>query len=404
MSGAVLSSAANRTAQGVADRVTRGRREAPVSQSGKFRSTKPASAPLWEPDEAPTERARFVTNPMSARPPGGPTAGGISNPFGTAPASSRALSADAPTPAVPLASLLEDTQEDRLWGGSDGERKTALEAAEQDLTLYRLAIDATNLNYEQSFTILALTVEFFHKGEHVERVEQHAPRVAAGVILRVQKQLNSEPLRILAPFYLNQLRSIFQAWHLYRELAKAIDNRGDFLVRMRGKGDQLILDSLFSEEGRSMLAARVDGFTSACARLQLNSEALKRAEWIGKLLMYRTENDQWQVPPEACLGLCTRLLREINDDTVMGAIRNLAAASWDGLCKETNYLRDGFAGIVTEDTGHGVILIRTAVPMVGIPVLPAEDSVSYFPEHDAFREQDKDKRERPKDGVFRLIV
>lgn len=153
-----------------------------------------------------------------------------------------------------------------------------------------------------------------------------------------------------------------------------------------------------------MLAARVDGFTSACARLQLNSEALKRAEWIGKLLMYRTENDQWQVPPEACLGLCTRLLREINDDTVMGAIRNLAAASWDGLCKETNYLRDGFAGIVTEDTGHGVILIRTAVPMVGIPVLPAEDSVSYFPEHDAFREQDKDKRERPKDGVFRLIV
>ena len=381
-----------------------GRREASVSQSGKFRSTKPASAPLWEPDEAPTERARFVTNPMSARPPGGPTAGGLSSPFGTAPASSRALSPDAPTPAVPLASLLEDTQEDRLWGGSDGERKTALEAAEQDLTLYRLAIDATNLNYEQSFTILALTVEFFHKGEHVERVEQHALRVAAGVILRVQKQLNSEPLRILAPFYLNQLRSIFQAWHLYRELAKAIDNRGDFLVRMRGKGDQLILDSLFSEEGRSMLAARVDGFTSACGRLQLNSEALKRAEWIGKLLMYRTENDQWQVPPEACLGLCTRLLREINDDTVMGAIRNLAAASWDGLCKETNYLRDGFAGIVTEDTGHGVILIRTAVPMVGIPVLPEADSVSYFPEHDAFRDPEKDRKERSRDGVFRLIV
>ena len=153
-----------------------------------------------------------------------------------------------------------------------------------------------------------------------------------------------------------------------------------------------------------MLAARVDGFTGACARLQLNSEALRRAEWIGKLLMYKTENDHWQVPPEACLVLCTRLLREINDYTVMGAIRNLAAASWDGLCKETNYLRDGFTDVVKEDTGHGVILIRTAVPMVGIPVLPEADSVSYFPEHDAFRDPEKDRKERSRDGVFRLIV
>lgn len=379
--------------------------------TGKVRHTKPATGPAWRPDEAPTDRARlekieaarFHTNPMSARPPGA-TSGGVASAYGTAQPSSRPLSPDAPTPAFPLASILEDTQEERLWGGSDGERRTALEAAEQDLTLYRLAIDATNLTYEQSFTILALTVEFFHKGEHVERVEQHALRTAAGVILRVQKHLNSEPLRILAPFYLNQLRAIFQAWHLYRELVKAIDNRGDFLVRMRGKADRLILDSLFSEEGRSMLAARVDGFIDACARLQFNSEALKRSEWIGKLLMYRTENDQWQVPPEACLGLCTRLLREIHDESLMGAIRNLAAASWDGLCKETNYLRDVFSDVAKEDTGHGVILIRTAVPTVGIPVAPAEEAVPYFPEHNAFRDQDKERKDRPKDGVVRLIV
>lgn len=334
------------------------------------------------------EKERFVTNPMTAR-------ARPSGQFDTAPVSSKPLSPDAPTPAVPLATLLDEAQEDTLWGEPD--RKTAEDAGSQELTLYRLAIDAANLNYEQSFTILALTVEFFNKGEHVERIEQQALRTAAGVILRVQRLLDNEPMRILAPFYLNQLRNIFQAWHLYRELAKAIDHRSDFLVRMRGKTDRLILDSLFSEEGRSMLAARVEGFISACARLQLNSEALKRAEWIGKLLMYKTENEQWQVPPEACLGLCTRLLREIHDETLMGALRNLAAASWEGLCKETNYMRDLFSDESVERTA-GVILIRTPVPTVGITVENV-DSVPYFPEHNAFSDRDK----KPRPPAVRLV-
>jgi len=336
--------------------------------------------------------------------PGRATNGIASSPFSTASQmSSLRVSPDAPTPAVPLASLLDEAQQDYLWG-SERETKTARDADAQDLTLYRLAIDAGNLNYEQAFTILALTVEFFHKGEHVERVEQHALRTAAGVILRVHRQLDHEQLRVLAPFYLNQLRNIFQAWHLYRELVKAIDNRSDFLLRMRGKTDQLILDSLFSEEGRSMLAARVEGFTSACVRMQLSSEPLRRAEWIGKLLMYKTDNDAWQVPPEACLGLCTRLLREIHDEALMGALRNLAAASWEGLCRETNYLRDLFSEGTVEDVGRGVILIRTAVPTVGIHV-ENEESVPYFPEHNAFRDQEKKRRERgDKDGVVRLIV
>ena len=227
------------------------------NSSGQQKNTKKSvTRPI---DVASPEQERFVTSPMAARPPvpGRATAGNYTtNPFVTSHVSSRALAPDAPTPAVPLVSLLEEAQEDRLWGGAEVERKTAREAAEQDLTLYRLAIDASNLNYEQAFTILALTVEFFHKGEHIERVEQHALRTAAGVVLRIHRQLENEPLRILAPFYLNQLRHVFQAWHLYRELAKAIDNRSDFLVRMRGKTDRLILDSLFSEEGRSMLAAR----------------------------------------------------------------------------------------------------------------------------------------------------
>ena len=168
---------------------------------------------------------------------------------------------------------------------------------------------------------------------------------------------------------------------------------------MRGKTDQLILDSLFSEEGRSMLAARVEGFISASTRLQLNSEALRRAEWIGKLLMYRTEGDQWQVPPEACLGLCTRLLREIHDETLMGALRNLAAASWEGLCKETNYLRDLFGDeTAASDREPGVILIRTQVPTIGAR---SEDGevVPYFPEHNAFRDKNKDRKER----IVRLV-
>ena len=173
---------------------------------------------------------------------------------------------------------------------------------------------------------------------------------------------------------------------------------------MRGKTDQLILDSLFSEEGRSMLAARVEGFISACSRMQLASEPLRRAEWIGKLLMYKTELDQWQVPPEACLGLCTRLLREIHDEALMGALRNLAAASWEGLCKETNYLRDLFVEGSAEDVARGVILIRTPVPMVGIPVSNVE-SVPYFPEHNAFRDLERKRRDRDdKGGVVRLIV
>lgn len=376
------------------------------SDSGQQKITKRS---VTRPIEAvPPEQERFVTSPLVVRPqPGRPTGGLGTNPFATSQISSRPLSPDAPTPAVPLESLLDEAQADYIWGSSEVEGKTSRDASEQDLTLYRLAIDAGNLNYEQAFTIIALTVEFFHKGEHIERIEQHALRTAAGVILRIRRQLENEPLRILAPFYLNQLRHIFQAWHLYRELAKAIDNRSDFLVRMRGKTDRLILDSLFSEEGRSMLAARVDGFIQACQHLQLNSEPIKRAEWIGKLLMYRTETDQWQVPPEACLGLCTRLLREIHDEELMGALRNLAEASWEGLCKETNYLRDLFSEDSVEDVARGVILIRTPVPSVGIPVDTTVDVVPYFPEHNAFRDQErrrKEKEDKERGGIFRLIV
>jgi hypothetical protein len=316
--------------------------------------------------------------------------------------SSKPLSPDAPTPAVPLASLLEEAQEDARWVVQQVEHSTSPNAGEQELSLYRLAIDANTLTYEQCYTILALTVEFFNKGEHVERVEQQALRTAAGVLLRTQAALRDEPLRILAPFYLQQLRNIFQAWHLYRELVKAIDSRSDFLVRMGGKSDRLIVDSLFSEEGRSMLASRVDSLIYACTLLQLDSDALKRVEWIGKLLMYRTEDGTWQVPAESCLGLCTRLLREINDDTVMGAMRRLALASWEGLCIESNYLRDMFADPALDDRGQGVVLIRSSVPVVGLPVSQQEDVV-YFPDHNSFRNVDKDKKEKYLNG-FRLVI
>jgi hypothetical protein len=377
------------------------------SLKGKVGQTKKSASGPRPVEAASPEQERFVTSPMTGRSLVARSTDGLTtSPFSTSALASRRISPDAPTPAVPLSSLLDEAQQDYIWN-TQAETKTAREAGEQDLTLYRLAIDAGNLNYEQAFTILALTVEFFHKGEHIERVEQHALRTAAGVILRIHRQLENEPLRILAPFYLNQLRNIFQAWHLYRELAKAIDNRSDFLVRMRGKTDQLILDSLFSEEGRSMLAARVEGFISACSRMQLASEPLRRAEWIGKLLMYRTETDQWQVPPEACLGLCTRLLREIHDEALMGALRNLAAASWEGLCKETNYLRDLFAEASVEDATRGVILIRTPVPTVGIPVNNVE-SVPYFPEVNAFHDLARKRRDKgdkgDKGGVVRLIV
>ncbi len=361
-----------------------------------------SSEPLREPNEfstrvlsprpaVPSETGRFATNPLVAAAMRSASSA-LTGPSRSA--SSRPLAPDAPTPAVPLASLLDEAQQDKLWSGGESGAKASPDAAEQEFTLYRLAIDASNLSYEQAFTILALTVEFFHKGDHIERVEQQALRTAAGVILRVNSGLSDGTLRILAPFYLQQLRFIFQAWHVYRELVKAIDNRSDFLVRMRGRTDQLIIESLFSEEGRSMLAARVDAFAQSCARLQLqDAEALKRAEWIGKLLMYKTDAG-WQVPPEGCIGLCTRLLREINDDTVMGQMRRLAASSWDGICKETNFLRDLFADLDAspEDRAKGVILIKTEVPLVGLRVIEEQD-VLYFPDHNAFRAPEKKKEQ-----------
>lgn len=375
-----------------------------LSPSEQLRQRKQDTKAARPPEAAPPERSRFVTSPVSAAFPMSLRPAEPEKKFTTSQLSSKPLSPDAPTPAVPLASLLEEAEADHLFSGVELEYKVAPSAGAQEQSLYRLAIDADNLNYEQAFTILALTVEFFHKGEHIERVEQHALRTAAGVLLHIRRQLDDEPLRILAPFYLDQLRNIFQSWHLYRELAKAIDNRSDFLVRMRGKLDKLILDSLFSEEGRSMLAARVDSFIQSCSKMQLNSEPLKRAEWIGKLLMYKTETGEWQVPSEACLGLCTRLLREIHDQALMGALRNLAAASWMGLCRETNYLRDIFIEGAVEDIAQGIILIRTPVPDVGIEVQTA-DSVPYFPEVNAFRDQEKARKGKKGDGgIVRLVV
>ena len=74
----------------------------------------------------------------------------------------------------------------------------------------------------------------------------------------------------------------------------------------------------------------------------------------------------------------------------------LAAASWAGLCKETNYLRDLFGEEAVGSAPHNVILIRTAVPTVGIEIENGE-TVPYFPEHNAFRGR------KQKDRVVRLV-
>jgi hypothetical protein len=97
------------------------------------------------------------------------------------------------------------------------------------------------------------------------------------------------------------------------------------------------------------------------------------------------------------------VLREIHDEELMGALRNLALASWEGLCKETNYLRDLFTDETEEEAAHGVILIRTPVPPVGIE-LDSSDAVPYFPEHNAFRDLRRRKDRSDKAGVVRLIV
>jgi hypothetical protein len=354
-------------------------------------------------DAAPSELARFVTTPLvtAARYLVASDAN-LRTSHLLASASSKPMASDGPTLAVPLAALLAEAQDDILWVDTR-DRKVAPEAAEQELSLYRLAIDASNLTYEQAYSVLALTVEYFHKGDHVERIEQPALRTAAGVLLRVQKHVHDDPVRILAPFYINQLRSIVQSWHLYRELVKAIDNRSDFLVRMRRRADRLIIGSLFSEEGRVQIATRIAGFIESCQRLQLDSEPLKRAEWLGKLLVYRTDEQTWQVPPEACIALCTRLLREISDDLVMGALRRLALTAWEGLCVETNHLRDIFTDVTPEDRAQGIVLLHAEVPSVGLAV-PDVGVVPYFPDQNSFHKAARAKRDREKVHDLRLVI
>src|SRR4029079_7942886 len=92
-------------------------------------------------------------------------------------------------------------------------------------------------------------------------------------------------------------------------------------------------------------------------RLQLDCEPLRHAEWIAKVMTYRTDAGGWQVASEECNNLCVQLLREINSAAVLEALGNLAAAAWTGLCKETNYLRDVFPD-AHADAARG-LFIRT---------------------------------------------
>jgi hypothetical protein len=353
-------------------------------------------------EEGSSDLLRFVTSPLATGGRRLSSEEALRTSHMLASASSRPVPADGPTLAVPLADLLAEAQSDLLWV-ENRERKAAPGAAEQELSIFRLAIDASGLRYEQAYSILALTVEYFHKGDRVERVEQSALRAAAGVLMRLNRQVQEETLRILAPVYISQLRSILHAWHLYRELVKAIDNRSDFLVRMRGKTDHLIVSSLFSEEGRAQIASRVEGFIEACRGLQLDPGPLKRAEWLGKLLVYRTDGNAWQVRPEACIDLCTKLLREISDDAAMGELRRMASTAWDGLCKETNHLRDIFTDATPEDRAQGITLIRAEVPALGLAVRD-DGEVPYFPDHNSFTKAARAKRERERARDLRLVI
>jgi hypothetical protein len=112
---------------------------------------------------------------------------------------------------------------------------------------------------------------------------------------------------------------------------------------MGGGKNQVIAESLFTEEGRSLLATRAHAFVDTCAQIHLKSAPLRRVEWIGRAILYKSEGGRWQVPADQCVDLLTQLIRELYDEWLWKELGALALLAWEGVCAETDDLRDVIA-------------------------------------------------------------
>jgi hypothetical protein len=210
--------------------------------------------------------------------------------------------------------------------------------------LFRLAVAPDGRDRDQAYALLSSAVHHFLT-ERLESVTLDTLRSASGVLRRVGGWALGDLYNVSVRYHAECLANVFQAWHQFREMSRAVDTRHDLIVRMRGRSDGLIMGSLFNEEGRTILASRVRGFVAACSRVGLRTAALRRCEWIAAVLTYRTGDGAWQASPSECLRLCTNLLRELGDDATLHALRGVALTAWNGLTMETNYLRDVFRPI-----------------------------------------------------------
>ncbi len=243
--------------------------------------------------------------------------------------------------------------------------------------LFRLAIEPIGLDRDHAYERLSSAVHHLLT-RRLESVPQEVLVRGAGVLRRVGSWALENQYSVSAPYHVGCLARIFSAWHHFRELSKAIDVRNDLLVRMRGRSDDLIRNSVFNEEGRSILVSHARSFIEACTHIGLQVPSLKRGAWIAELIAYRTRDGVWEASPVECLRLCADLLRELGDDAVLHELRGVALTVWVTVQLETNHLRDVFPAVVDEEDDRAALLSEVDERFEALRQ-PDSADVVYFP-------------------------
>lgn len=241
--------------------------------------------------------------------------------------------------------------------------------------LFRLATSMETGSCERAYACLSSAVRHF-ENERLERIGLERLRAAVGVLVHVRVWAAANPFSVTTSHALDRLANGFDAWHHYRELLRAVDIRHDLAARMRGRSDELILNGLFTAEGREIVASHARGFRDACVRLDIATSALRRSGYIARVLTYQREPDVWQASAAECLGLCTDLVRELGDATTHEALRDAVHAAWCGLSLETKRFREVYRSANGDDVAALVAEIDERFEAL---MSPGTAAVVYFP-------------------------
>jgi hypothetical protein len=244
--------------------------------------------------------------------------------------------------------------------------------------LFRQALPADRLDRDTAYGALAAAVHhLLTRG--LDDFAEDRLRLAAGVLSHVGDAVAGEAHYVCASHNVESLATAFQVWHYYRQLSRAVSTRHDLLVRMRARSNDLVFASLFNEEGRAILASHVRGFVGACARLGVRTQSVRRSEWIARVIEFRTDAGDWQVPPPTCLRLCADVVRETGDGLVLAAVRAAVLAAWNSLCVATNQLRDVFHARADVDAADRAALLAEIDERFAQLTNPGAADVVYFP-------------------------